>query len=374
MTRKKYISSLENRTADQIAEEEALYIEIKRLEQNERRFRRERDDLLRTLAGVDSGLPDLPVDEEGLSFVGSGMGNGGYFWESRKRRKGNYDLDSPSTPSGIIALGPPIAKRPPAERNAQHGTCPTPVLAIAVKAYTNLLTSHTHTDALHCITRHELPGPSTPATKATHQPVYLRSLKLPQPKASLASKVTLALAELGVQHTRLVMPTRENCARLEKLLDAATQLVETKKIVDKIDQDIKVMKARLGMRVSEASEGAANNVGEGSGPMESAGAGEEDGEDGTPMDVDAEGEPDDEGAPSVISTRSGRSRRNVSAVSCSAFVSFIRRVGPDAALELCIISGDVCNGLYSCRDKAAETRMILTSSRDESIGIAEEGF
>jgi len=82
MTRKKYVASLESRTTEQIAEEEALYIEIKRLEQNERRFKRERDELLRTLLGVDSGLPEIigMVDDEGP--MGGSTENGG----KRRRR------------------------------------------------------------------------------------------------------------------------------------------------------------------------------------------------------------------------------------------------------------------------------------------------
>ena len=42
--RKRYLESLESRTADEIAEEEALFTELKRLEQNERRFKKERDE------------------------------------------------------------------------------------------------------------------------------------------------------------------------------------------------------------------------------------------------------------------------------------------------------------------------------------------
>jgi DNA methyltransferase 1-associated protein 1 len=106
VTRKKYLASLENRTQEQIAEEEALYIEIKRLEQNERRFKKERDDLLRTLAGIDSGLPDLPVDED-VSMT----------FDVRKKKKGGaaFDLDSPTTP------GPPIPKRPLSAKSMAFG-------------------------------------------------------------------------------------------------------------------------------------------------------------------------------------------------------------------------------------------------------------
>lgn len=91
-------------------------------------------------------------------------------------------------------------------------------------------------------------------TKAAHQPAFLRSFKLPVPKAAIAPKVTAALAELGISHSRLVMPTRDNIALLESLLEATTALVETKRVVDKVEYDINVLKARLGMR--ESSEGA----------------------------------------------------------------------------------------------------------------------
>ena len=154
-------------------------------------------------------------------------------------------------------------------------------------------------DATHCIHRTDVPTSTTTSTKAAHTGVYLRSYKLPQPKAPSAAKVAQVLGELGISHTRLVMPTRDNCAQLESLLDAATALVETKKVVDKVEQDIRIMKARLG----EQDPG-----------------GREDGADTgdaapTPMDVDdgndAEGEIDGR-AQSIVSTRSTRSRKPVS--------------------------------------------------------------
>lgn len=114
MTRKKYVASLESRTPEQISEEEALYIEIKRLEQNERRFKRERDELLRTLLGVESGLPEIinMVDEEG-PMAGS-VENGG-----KRRRRGT--LDTPMTPSNVISLGPPVPRRPQSAKSAAFG-------------------------------------------------------------------------------------------------------------------------------------------------------------------------------------------------------------------------------------------------------------
>lgn len=137
------------------------------------------------------------------------------------------------------------------------------------------------------------------ATKAAHQPAYLRSFKLPTPKAAIAPKITQALAELGISHSRLVMPTRENAAHLEALLEATTALVETKRVVDKVEYDIQVMKNRLAIKEQRES-------------------GEGDAEKGGNMDVDGsqagevEGENDDGRAQSVVSARSGRGRKHVS--------------------------------------------------------------
>lgn len=121
------------------------------------------------------------------------------------------------------------------------------------------------------------------------------------PKAAIAPKITQALAELGISHSRLVMPTRENCAHLESILEATTALVETKRVADKVDYDIQVLKNRLGMRTSLGADGDNENSGNGS-----------------TMDVDeterVEGEAEGDGrAQSVVSTRSARSRKHVSA-------------------------------------------------------------
>lgn len=105
--------SLENRTPEQILEEEALYVEVKRLEQNERKFKKDRDDLLRTLAGIDSGLPEIVEDDGGPLGVTTDM-------LKKKKKGGVIDLDSPATPlSGSISA--PVAKRPQVARSAAYG-------------------------------------------------------------------------------------------------------------------------------------------------------------------------------------------------------------------------------------------------------------
>ena len=114
LTRKKYIASLENRTPEQIAEEESLFIEIKRLEQNERRFRKEREELLRTLGGIESGLPDI-IEDEGLLSLSID--------NTRKKQKKGMGMDD-SPLSAVPPLSAPIVKRPQTAKNAAFGENP----------------------------------------------------------------------------------------------------------------------------------------------------------------------------------------------------------------------------------------------------------
>lgn len=89
-TRKMYVASLFARTPEQIAEEEGLYIEIKRLEQTERRFAKEREELMKTVAGIESGLNVHQPDEEAFSGL--------FIDPRRKKRKGDgMDVDSPTS-------------------------------------------------------------------------------------------------------------------------------------------------------------------------------------------------------------------------------------------------------------------------------------
>ena len=289
--------SLENRTPDQIAEEEALYVEVKRLEHNERKFKKDRENLLRILAGIDSGLPDVVEDDgSALGILADGVGiSAGGAGSSRKKstKKGaqaTADVETPSTPS---VAGTPAIKRPNTIKNAAYGAFPFSPAFVFL--------SHQRLDAQHCIVRVETPATGA-ATKAAHQPAYLRSYKLPTPKAAIAPKITQALAELGISLTRLVMPTRETTALLEALLENTTTLIETKRQVDKVDYDIQVLKNRLAPRdQSQSADGGEVSKTEGRNGMEIDGA-----------STAAEGEGEDGRAQSVMSARSARSRKHVS--------------------------------------------------------------
>jgi DNA methyltransferase 1-associated protein 1 len=146
-------------------------------------------------------------------------------------------------------------------------------------------------DALHCIQRTDGIIPVGTTTKASHQATYLRSFRVAYPKAAVAAKVTQIANELGVSLSRLVMPTRDTLLAQEALLEAIASLVELKKVADRVDQEIRTAKMRLGMRESEAPADKTMDVDE----------------DGQAPDTSGEGR-----AHSVVSTRSGRSRKQAS--------------------------------------------------------------
>ncbi len=101
-----------------------------------------------------------------------------------------------------------------------------------------------------------------------------------------------------MSYNRLVMPTEGNVVKLTALVDSAIQLLEVKKVLDKTEYDIKVLKERLGMRESTVVEGDDSaSVADGASDI---------------VMLD-EGAVDELGrSQSVVSTRSTRSRKQVS--------------------------------------------------------------
>lgn len=176
-------------------------MEIKRLEQNEKRYRADRDDLMRGVMGLDSGL--VMVDSGNIEAV---LG-------VNKKRKRPED-EQPASP-------PPAPKENPAWGVLQGD-------------------SRLIIDAARCITRLDVLLPKHPS----HQPACLRSTKLPLPRPNAAIRITEMLTELGVNVHRLVMPTRGNIDELEALFGAAGAMVDMKRQVDRVQQEVRVLRAQ----------------------------------------------------------------------------------------------------------------------------------
>jgi len=145
------------------------------------------------------------------------------------------------------------------------------------------------------------------------------------------------------------VPTRENVAQFESLLDATTALIETKRLIDKADYDIKVLRNRLELREKSQSV-------DGETKTESNDA---IGVDYTQGDGDGDIEEGDDGrGQSVVSTKSGRNRKHVSDPS--------NLIWPEALNSSCLLvtalsihffGGHHCNCVYKSRHKTSETQL-----------------
>ncbi|QRW16322.1 SWR1-complex protein 4 [Rhizoctonia solani] len=222
---KEYLKGLFNRTPAQIAEEEALYIEMKRLQQNEARFARDREEILRTLGGLDSGLANLNVDPD-YFVTGPGSITASTVTQEKKKKRrdtsvsaSGMDLDTPGTPGSnslaLMGLGPANKVRKTDAKQAAS-------------------------DLLNCVTRLD---PPTNPTKSGHVAAHARSSRIPTVRVS--SGIHAIIGELGLSHDRLVMPTRANIEKIESLQQAAMGLVEVKRAHDRTKHELSVLKGRL---------------------------------------------------------------------------------------------------------------------------------
>lgn len=106
---------------------------MKRLQQNEARFARDREDILRTLGGLDSGLANLNVDPDYFVTGPGSVAAGAVTQEKKKKRRdtsvsaSGMDIDSPGamTPGGnslaLLGLGPANKGRKTDAKQAASG-------------------------------------------------------------------------------------------------------------------------------------------------------------------------------------------------------------------------------------------------------------
>lgn len=118
-------------------------------------------------------------------------------------------------------------------------------------------------DPVNCLTQ-VVPSSAHPqlsAIKAAHKAVHLRSSLIPVPKAAAQPRINAIISETGVHLSKLVVPTAANIERMEALQAAAGGLADMKRLVDKVEQEVKVLKARLrgGSEAGETDMGGAGD-------------------------------------------------------------------------------------------------------------------
>lgn len=263
--RKKHVARLFSRTPQQLAEEEALYVEARRLEQNEAKFAAEREELLRLLGGWER-LPN--VQSETVAAAGSGVGGGTPEEEAsaeaaarkanRKRKAGPGELEedgttskageSASTPSG------PLTAKQKAELRSKHFDEVQNIVRFDPQAAVTLANS-------------KPPYPHLTGTPSTYPPVaqvsnnaiashgaYLRSTRMLMPRSNLALKTQEALAELRPPISlRLTFPTQSNCEKWEGVVGAVTSGLEMKRQLDRVQSELRIaqMRSQTGSQPSQ---------------------------------------------------------------------------------------------------------------------------
>lgn len=236
--RKRAVQTLFSRTPEQLAEEEALYVESRRFEQNEAKFAKERDDLLRLLGGRE-GLPTCTAAT--VAAVGAGLlwppgsaaddtiGDGA---KKSKRRR------SEPAAAGVKAKDPQQQLWDAQHFITRFSTTSPHVLRTP---YPNLIG-----------TPSVLPPVATPSSGSTkaeanaHHGAYLRSTRMLTFRPNQYARVMQALSELHPSiGARLVYPTATNVEKWEMLLGAVAGALDMKKQLDRAEAEYKVVQARL---------------------------------------------------------------------------------------------------------------------------------
>ncbi|CAO3662518.1 unnamed protein product [Umbelopsis ramanniana] len=208
--RKKALEILFNRTPEQIEEEEALFIEARRLEQNDMKLAKEREQLLKFLQTYDiqQTLPATPGPPSAGIPAQPGL----------------------ATPGGIgIAGGSGTS---PVHDKLKKKKSQPEVDTKKVRRMSNASVSSS-VNEVEIIEKKEKLTPG----------VYVRSQKIPPIKPNMIQKVGKVMDELGIP-IRPIMPTAQVCAKFEQLQTAIITLLDLKRQVDRQETDLKVKKTQ----------------------------------------------------------------------------------------------------------------------------------
>ncbi|SPO22755.1 related to SWC4 - component of the Swr1p complex [Ustilago trichophora] len=291
--RKKAVARLYTRTPEQLAEEEALYVEIRRIEQNEARYASEREELLRLLGGWESLPSSSP---HAVAAAGSGITSllaadedqnaKGRAGNAKKRKLQQIEDGTPGADDGASSTGPSTttAARPSANltskqraelRQAQFdemqcivrfpsnvaATAADPLSGVAAGASTTAAvsgTGSTRPPYAHLVgTASTLPPVTTnPSNPTSGHGVYLRSTRMLAPRPNLVLKTTQTLAESEPPvGPRLIFPTSKNVEKWENLIGAVTTGLEMRKQLERVNAELRITKQRIAAALQSSNKG-----------------------------------------------------------------------------------------------------------------------
>ncbi|EST10111.1 SWR1-complex protein 4/DNA methyltransferase 1-associated protein 1 [Kalmanozyma brasiliensis GHG001] len=275
--RKKAVARLYTRTPEQLAEEEALYVEIRRIEQNEAKYASEREELLRLLGGWESLPSSSPhaVAAAGAgiaSSVGEDDAAKGRAGASKKRKlqvaeegtPGAEDAPATTRPSATLT-----SKQRAEMRQAQFDEMQCivrfassasatvdntgAITGAAVLPGTSATTAasaigSTRPPYAHLVgTASTLPPTTTnPSNPSSGHGAYLRSSRMLAPRPNLVLRTTQVLAESEPPvGPRLIFPTAKNVEKWENLMGAVTTSLEMRKQLERVNAELRIAKQRI---------------------------------------------------------------------------------------------------------------------------------
>lgn len=253
VARKTMVETLFNRTPEEVKEEEYLLAEMKRILATQEKLLEERQDLFNRLdAPASTGSIAAYTSSAGLGNLTALMHQGD---KSKKRKSivtgatGPPNIDTAAAIAGISRAGeqtpttagvstptmmkpgetPREMKKALSTRDSTAANTPTTATVPAARLLSPATASHY--------------GVTYPSEKLASG-VYLRSSKIAPIKGGSAQKVQAALGELGVP-PKLTMATEKTCKKMEGLNQVVSQLLDARRLLEKLEGELRVEKARL---------------------------------------------------------------------------------------------------------------------------------
>ncbi|KAF9368804.1 swr complex subunit [Podila verticillata] len=306
--RKKNLEILNSRTPEQIEEEEALYLEARRIEQNEKKITKERENLLRLLNTRDIYGPGGPASA-GLASPGSlvagggGPGTGIVIPSNSITIPASSPTSGPMSPSvknganGAVAAPPAPKKRKKAPKGSTQAEEAPANASSSQKGSSNRRPSNASTTDSTTIVQNLPQGVQIKKEKLIPG-AYMRSQKMAPVVSTKQQRVQATLTQLGLP-LKPAMPTATVMAKWDLLTNNIVSLLDLKKQVDKLESDLKVAKIRRG---SASGSGLFPVGGSGSASLGSNGASSSSslGGDGSGFGIKREGTADEIGTPGQV--------------------------------------------------------------------------
>lgn len=231
--RKAHLEKLLKRSPAEVAEEEALVIESRKLEAAAERMLAERKEILRLLdVPRPTGSVSQYLSSQGLAQLTNTL-------LSEKARKKKESTPTPTTATATASTS--------ASSSAATTANSTAAAAASTKSQTKAEkkgSGATASSTVQAAIQHKLSAREETAYGISYHDklspgVYMRSSKITSYKPSVQAKVTAALSELGLP-PRPVMPTAKVCAKFESLQHSIGVLLEAKRQADKLEAELKV--------------------------------------------------------------------------------------------------------------------------------------